>query len=200
MIAADFEKAFDTVSWNFMFRVLEKFNFGPDFIRWVKVCYTDISSCVVNNKVSSPYFPILRGLRQGDSMSSFLFLLVAEVMSHAIRTNTKIRGVIYDNEEIKLVSFADDTTLIVLGEEDAKEVFKYFKIFEKASGLKLNKLKTEGLWLGSYSKNSSKPFGIKWPSVVKILGIRFSHDAALMQQRNFDDKLEKIIKNLIYGK
>jgi len=42
----DFEKAFDNIEWEFLYKCLEVFNFGPDFKKWVSVLYTDISSCV----------------------------------------------------------------------------------------------------------------------------------------------------------
>ena len=45
----DFEKAFDSIEWNFIHRCLETFNFGLDLRQWIKVFYTDISSCVLNN-------------------------------------------------------------------------------------------------------------------------------------------------------
>ncbi len=200
MIAVDYEKAYDSISWEFLFKALEHYNFGPDFLKWVKLCYTDISSCTVNNKWSSPFFKISRGLRQGDSMSSLLFNLVAEIMSYCIRQNPNIKGVIYENEEIKISSYADDSTLILLTEHDVKLAFDFLKVFEKASGLKINKGKTKGLWLGSNKYNKSKPFGIKWPKSLKILGIHISHDSELMNLKNFDEKLEKMKKKLNFWK
>ena len=49
MIAFDFEKAFDSLSWNFLLRTLKAFNFGESFITWISVLYTNILSCVTNN-------------------------------------------------------------------------------------------------------------------------------------------------------
>ena len=60
-------------------------------------------------------------------------------MSHSIRNNTNIKGIIYKNKEIKLVSFADDANFLVSGTKDAKILFRYLGLFEKMSGLKLNK-------------------------------------------------------------
>ena len=68
----DFQKAFDSIEWGFMFKCLLHFNFGENFIRWIKLLYTDISSCVGNNGFYS------RGIRQGCPISALLFLLVAE--------------------------------------------------------------------------------------------------------------------------
>ena len=56
MVTIDFEKAFDSLSWNFLFKTLEKFNFGESFIKWVRLFYTNISSCVMNNGVATPLF------------------------------------------------------------------------------------------------------------------------------------------------
>ena len=56
LVTIDFEKAFDSLSWDYLFKALKTFNFGTEFIRWVKLCYTDISSCVVNFKHSSSLF------------------------------------------------------------------------------------------------------------------------------------------------
>ena len=49
MIAIDFEKAFDTLDFQFLIRTLHKFNFGPSFIQWMRVLYKNASSCVMNN-------------------------------------------------------------------------------------------------------------------------------------------------------
>ena len=45
----DFEKAFDSIEWTFLFKTLRSFNFGDSFISWIKLLYTDISSYVGNN-------------------------------------------------------------------------------------------------------------------------------------------------------
>ena len=61
MIASDFEKAFDPLSWNYLFQTLEIYNFGREFQNWIKLLYSKISSCVINEGYSSPYFELQRG-------------------------------------------------------------------------------------------------------------------------------------------
>ena len=45
IVLLDFEKAFDSVEWSFLFKTLHAFNFGPNFISWIKILCTNISSC-----------------------------------------------------------------------------------------------------------------------------------------------------------
>ena len=53
MVTIDFEKAFDSLSWNFLFKTLEKFNFGESFIKWICLFYTNISSCILHSVMSA---------------------------------------------------------------------------------------------------------------------------------------------------
>ncbi len=179
-----------------MFQTLDAFNFGKEFIQWVKLCYSDIYSCVVNFKHSSPYFKIQKGVRQGDPLSPYLFILGVEIMSIHIRNNNSIRGLKYGTEEIKVLSYADDTTAMLQDETDAKKLLDFLKKFKTHSGLKLNKSKTEGFWLGRKKLSNFKPLGVKWSSVIKILGIFISYDKNSMIQKKFHDKLIKIEKRL----
>ena len=78
---ADFEKAFDTVKWSFIKKLLHKYGFGRNFQRWISVLYNQTESCVTNNGYLSPYFKLGRGIRQGCPVSALLFLLVAEVVA-----------------------------------------------------------------------------------------------------------------------
>ena len=80
-IFIDFKKAFDSVDWNFLAKVLEAFNFGPQIRKWIKTFYTDISSCVINNGHASEFFNLQRVVRQGCPLSGILFVLCAEIFS-----------------------------------------------------------------------------------------------------------------------
>ena len=69
----DFEKAFDSVEWSFIWNTLSSFHFGSSLINWIKLCYCSIESCVLNNGWASSYFTPERGVRQGCSLSPLYF-------------------------------------------------------------------------------------------------------------------------------
>ena len=58
----DQEKAFDCMDWSFLLRILNTFNFGPDFQRWIKLFYTNIESAIVVNGWTSSFFRPSRGV------------------------------------------------------------------------------------------------------------------------------------------
>ena len=88
----DFEKAFDSLEWGYLFKVLDIMNFGPSFLNWIHTFYSNISSCVVNNGYSSEFFSLQRGVRQECPFSGLLFVLAVEPLAHQIRINDSIKG------------------------------------------------------------------------------------------------------------
>ena len=93
---------------------LESFRFGPDFIRWVKTLFNNIQSYVINNGLTTDYFTLERGgVRQGDPLSPYLFVVAVETLAIAIRQNTEIRGIRIGEDETKLLQYADDTTAVL---------------------------------------------------------------------------------------
>ena len=93
LISIDFRKAFDTLEWHYLFSCLKAFNFSPDLINWVRTFYQNIQSCVINNGLASDYFTLERGVRQGDPLSPYLFLLAIETLAISIRQNSEIEGI-----------------------------------------------------------------------------------------------------------
>jgi hypothetical protein len=87
LLLIDFEKAFDTVEWSFIEKTLQFYGFGPSLQKWIKAFYCDISSAVTNNGHVSEFFSLGRGVRQGDPLSPYLFILVLELLSAAIKND-----------------------------------------------------------------------------------------------------------------
>ena len=80
ILSIDFEKAFDTVSWKFMKKVLEYFNFGPSVISWISIFQNGSESCIIQNGFMSEFFNLKRGCTLGDPISPYIFILCAEIL------------------------------------------------------------------------------------------------------------------------
>ena len=128
IVSLDQTKAYDRVEWDFLFKVLEKFNFGPNFINMIKTCYTNIESCVKVNGYTSMYFNLSRGIRQGCPISTLLYVLVAEVLAEAVRDESEINGIrLPDGLMSKWVGYSDDGNATL---SDFKSVNKLFVLLE----------------------------------------------------------------------
>ena len=198
-ISVDQLKAFDRVSHAFLFKTLDRFGFGPNFIDWIKVLYNSVSSTVKVNGWFTSFIPLERGLRQGCPLSMPLYVIAAETMAINIRSNAGIHGVLTPDlqQEVKLSQFADDTTLLLVDEISIRETFHTFDLYEKASGAKINKSKCKGLWSGAFAHRTDQPYGFEWFNQYipeKILGQYFGNVDCT--QLNWNHKVEKI-KNIV---
>ena len=197
----DFEKAFDSLEWNFMFEALHKFNFGNDFIKWIKTMYKNPIAIVKNNGWLSSSFHLTRGIRQGCPISALLFIIAVEVLALNIKQNREIKGFpLSPTDQTKtatLSQYADDTILILREHSDIPIALELIHSFGEVSGLRLNLPKTEGIWLGADKNNPDTMYGIKFNNgPVRCLGIYVGHDKQACYQKNWIDKLEKFQKLL----
>ena len=155
LMAVDFEKAFDSLNWKFLELTLKKFNFGPSLIQWIRTFYCNPVSCIMNKGFTSNYFQIKRGVRQGDPLSPYLFILVAEILASLIRQNKNIKGINLGGKHIKVQQYADDTNALLKDVASAKAFLNTVENFGTFSGLKLNREKTKGMWIGIATENHS---------------------------------------------
>jgi hypothetical protein len=109
----DFEKAFDTVSWDFIQKVLDIFNFGESIQKWVKLFQNNSESAIISNGHFSTPFMLERGCRQGDPISPYIFVLCAEILGSAVRQNKHLKGINLWGDEYTISQYADDTYLFV---------------------------------------------------------------------------------------
>ena len=194
----DFEKAFDSISWSFIRRTLDFFEFGPDIMRWIEIFYKDITACVAVNGSYTKWFQIQRGVRQGDPLSPYLYLISAEILSLLIKKNKDIKGItLKDNVEALLSQFADDTSLFLDGSQRCFDAcIRCLEDFTKISGLKMNFEKTQIVWIGSQKNSNIRYMRDKnfiWnPGIFRMLGITFSVDINRIVPLNFDNKLKEI--------
>ena len=111
LVLIDFEKAFDSISWSFIYKVLTYFGYGMNIVNWVKILNTNFKASVLQSGFISEQFTVQRGCRQGDPVSPYLFILCAEILAVLVKHNKNIRGIIVQNKEHKLSQYSDDTSL-----------------------------------------------------------------------------------------
>ena len=99
----DFKKAFDSVSWDFLHEVLKTFGFDKNFMNWIKLFNSDIGAYVTQCVFLSEPINIERGYRQGDPISPYLFILVAEILTLMIDQNTDIKGITVGKKQTRLM-------------------------------------------------------------------------------------------------
>jgi hypothetical protein len=139
-----FEKAYDSVDWSFLEYMLGRFGFCTKWKEWIRVCIFAGSMSVLINGSPSEEINIQRGLKQGDPLAPFHFLLVAEglggLMKRAVDTN-RFRGFRVGNSDVVIshLQYADDT--LCVGEASIDNLWTLKAIlrgFEMSSGLKVN--------------------------------------------------------------
>lgn len=147
IVKIDYEKAYDRVSWAFLFHMLESRSFSPTWINWVKQLLVGGSLSVMVNGEDSPYFKTGKGLRQGDPLSPLLFNLVGDGLSRMLAKATEnglIRGLLGDFRPGGVVSlqYADDTIIFSKAEESDLRNLKFILMwYEQISGMRLTFVK-----------------------------------------------------------
>ncbi|VDI07219.1 Hypothetical predicted protein [Mytilus galloprovincialis] len=114
LISFDQEKAFGRVEHEFIIQVSRAMNFPSNFIRWIEIIYTNISSKVIINGALSDKIEITRSIRQGCPISMSIYAVIIEALACKVRRNNNIQGIQIPNHNtnVKLFQHADDCSII----------------------------------------------------------------------------------------
>jgi len=161
--------------------------------------YSNISSCVLNNCFSTQPFAVERGVRQGDPLPLFCFI-VLEILCISARSNKDIHGIVVDSEDIKLGLFADDLTGFLKNDFSLPNFLKLIEDYGSCSGLEINHEKSEMLLLDNRAHTTLREsnvvpdniHNIKVKRSVKILGVHFSYAYHARHKLNVDELISSI--------
>lgn len=88
----DFEKAYDSVSWSFLDHMMGKMGFNDIWRKWIRGCLSSAAVSVLINGSPTKEFSVGHGLRQGDPLSPFLFLIAVEGLNMVFKKACELRG------------------------------------------------------------------------------------------------------------
>jgi hypothetical protein len=148
----DLTKAYERVDWKYLETIMLKFGFHPRFVGWIMSCISSVQYKVrINGNLTKGFKPT-RGIRQGDPLSPYLFLFVAEGLSKVLQRAVYLEQL----QELKIsrrgpgvshLLFADDSLLFLKANSIQAGVVKAaISIFEIGSGQLINPAKCSVLF------------------------------------------------------
>ncbi|KAM1078104.1 hypothetical protein ACFX19_025815 [Malus domestica] len=168
-IKFDIRKAFDTLDWGFLLRVLDAFGFSAGFVDWICSILTSAHLSVFINGSVEGFFPCSRGVRQGDPLSPILFCLAEEVFSRGL--TRMVEADLIDTFSVPMgiappshVLFADDIMVFMRGtKRSMRNLMRFVEEYSLNSGQCINKLKSL-VFLGKYASS-------RHAIIQKVLGV-----------------------------
>ena len=137
-ISLDFKKAFDSIDQHWLSRDLHKMNFSAKFIRTIIPLNKDANVRVLVNEFQTKKILVNKGVRQGDPLSLYLFLLAVEPLAVTINQHSKIEGLGKGRgRNVKCPSYADDLYLTLIGSPSVCLAFEITQRFSECDGFKL---------------------------------------------------------------
>ena len=198
LITVDIETAFDSINHCFLIKVLEKYGFEKNFIKWIKILLQNQESCMINGGTTTNYFKLKKGTRQGDPISAYVFILVLEIVF--LFTKGSKNGLNIFDKTSPYTAYVHNATFFLEDKTSAVELMNIFDTFSKFSGLKPNKSKCEIAGIGALKVVQVALFGMRCidliSNIVKILGIYYSYNEKLEIQENFKRHIVNIEKIL----
>jgi hypothetical protein len=192
----DMEKAFDKMEWSFLLAILTKLGFHPQWINWIRLCISTSYFSVLLNGSPFGFFSPSRGLRQGDPLSPFLFIIGTEVISRMFHRSLRGFKIARSCSPLNHLLFADDLVIFTTAtSSEATIINDCLNKYSSWSGQTVNANKSNIL----FSKNTAAstilairnilPYQIT-PATAKHLGLPVLYGKS--KTAAFSDILDKV--------
>eukprot|EP00253_Pinus_taeda_P002060 PITA_02060 len=167
LLKIDLSKAFDSISWEYMQKVLKAFGFDNAWIRWVSSLISSAFFSILINGIPTSTFRSYRGIRQGDPLSPFLFIIMAEGLGRCIKNAIQaqdLKGITLHNAPtVSHQQFVDDNMIFGYPSvHEARTLNSLLSLFSKASGTLINKAKSQIFFFNTHPSTQR--------AIARILG------------------------------
>lgn len=156
----DIAKAFDTISWTFIEHILQLLNFPNKFTSFLLFCLKNVTYTPILNGKKCPPFNPERGIKQGDPISPYIFILGMEYLSKLIKDQIQANNwkpFTFKNKNIAIshILFADDVLFFCkANSRNIEAISDVIKIFSTVSGMKINTAKSK-VWFSKTVTNDT---------------------------------------------
>ena len=141
----DMEKAYDRIEWDFLLACLRQLGFNNTWVKWISECISTVSYSLIINGESCGFFKPSRGLRQGDPLSPYLFLICMDVLARRLydlsldsKSGIGIK-IAPATERIPCLFFADDSLIFCkTSTESCQKLKNTLDLFCAQSGQLIN--------------------------------------------------------------
>lgn len=179
LIKLDIEKAFDSVSRSAIIAAMEKMGFPLEFCYRICTCISSPRFACVVNGVSSRWFSAQRGIRQGDPLSPFLFIIAMQVFSGLMKQSVergRITPFTCSEFSISHTLFADDVMVMLRGNKRSCMALRnLLSSFTNLTGLRINSAKSAisfSKWADASFKHtvcSSLNISFRWARILSVI-------------------------------
>ena len=102
---------------------------------WIETLLNNQESCVINGGMTTKYFKLERGARQGDPIAPYLFIIALEMLFIMIKKNNSVNPIQMCDSTFLYSAYADDVYFCLKDRESVKVLMNFIKIFSKYSDL-----------------------------------------------------------------
>ncbi|XP_019094392.1 PREDICTED: uncharacterized protein LOC109129866 [Camelina sativa] len=198
MLKVDLRKAFDSVRWDFVISALRAIQVPQRFIDWVYQCISTPTFTVSVNGCNGGFFKSSKGLRQGDPLSPYLFVLAMEVFSKLLQSRYDAGYIHYHPQaldpSISHLMFADDVMIFFDGGHSSLHgICETLDDFASWSGLKVNRDKSQLFHAGLNTNECNEIVAYGFPQgtlPIRYMGLPLMHRKLKIAE--YEPLLEKL--------